>query len=438
MSQPSPDPALDEQFENAHAEDARVEDIRVEDARVEDAKVEEVNPAVIFRRRSSLALVLIAVLTILSQFVVQAALAGGRDDGRLINIAGRQRMLSQQIARTALQIADERDAQVRAAQVSELTQAVELWEKSHEGLIRGPDQLFHHGNSPEALVLYAKIEPYFRGIIASASRLEKAASSFSSSRGGLRQTALVIISDASSFLDGMNEITYLYDRESRNRVNAIRLLELAFLGLTLATLAAVALFIFRPAERKMDLNFRRIRSTMGLLEERAFRDGMTGLFNRRAGLLILEREIQRAVRNRTALIVCFIDIDGLKAVNDSLGHEVGDRLILSFASIVRDSIRAEDAAFRYGGDEFVAVLNCEAAGAAEIVGRIREAAAKENERGQRPYRLEFSVGTLAYDFDSRLGADAVLAQADKIMYEEKRRHKAAAGEESGASGAPLA
>ena len=403
-----------------------VSDTRVSDTRVSDTKAEEANPAEIFRRRTTQALVLIAVLTILSQLVVQAALAGGRDDGRLINIAGRQRMLSQQIARTALQIADESDPFVRAARVSELDAAVRLWKKSHEGLIRGPDQLFHHGNSREALALYAKIEPYFRGIIAAASQLEAAAADPLVARGELRNAALVIVSDASSFLGGMNEITYLYDRESRERVNAIRLLELAFLALTLATLAAVALLIFRPAERKIDLGYRRIRSTLGLLEERAFRDGMTGLFNRSAGLLILEREIQRAVRSRAALVVCFIDIDGLKAVNDSLGHETGDDLILSFAAIVRESIRAEDAAFRYGGDEFVAVLSCDLSGAEEIVERIREAAARENGRGRKRYHLGFSIGTLAYNPDSRLGAEAVLAQADKIMYEEKRRHKAAA------------
>jgi len=99
-------------------------------------------------------------------------------------------------------------------------------------------------------------------------------------------------------------------------------------------------------------------STKGLfkLREEAAFDEMTGVMRRAAGISALDREISRARRQKTALAVAFLDIDGLKEANDKRGHKAGDELIRNLAKTLRGALRGQDLVLRYGGDEFVCVL----------------------------------------------------------------------------------
>jgi diguanylate cyclase (GGDEF)-like protein/PAS domain S-box-containing protein len=90
--------------------------------------------------------------------------------------------------------------------------------------------------------------------------------------------------------------------------------------------------------------------------ENATVDDLTGTHRRAAGFLELDREISKAQRTGHALVVAFVDVDGLKAVNDSEGHLAGDRLLLLVADALRSQLRSHDLVIRYGGDEFVCVL----------------------------------------------------------------------------------
>jgi diguanylate cyclase (GGDEF)-like protein len=87
--------------------------------------------------------------------------------------------------------------------------------------------------------------------------------------------------------------------------------------------------------------------------ESAVRDGLTGVYRRGPGLAELEREIGRAKRARQSLVVAFLDVDHLKAINDSQGHVAGDRMLQHVADAIRRSVRSFDLIIRYGGDEFV-------------------------------------------------------------------------------------
>jgi diguanylate cyclase (GGDEF)-like protein len=146
---------------------------------------------------------------------------------------------------------------------------------------------------------------------------------------------------------------------------------------------------------------------LALLRDKVAFDELTGIMRRAGGLATLDREISRARRRRTPLAVAFVDIDGLKAVNDSHGHAAGDAFLKDVAGVLSGRLRAEDAIFRYGGDEFCCVLpdaSLEAAG--RILGAAQQTA---RGRGQ-----QFSVGLA----ELREGDDraALLARADTELY----------------------
>ncbi|CAB1252944.1 diguanylate cyclase (GGDEF domain) with PAS/PAC sensor [Clostridiaceae bacterium BL-3] len=85
-------------------------------------------------------------------------------------------------------------------------------------------------------------------------------------------------------------------------------------------------------------------------------DAMTGVLNRRSGLEMLDKELNLSKIGNTNLVVCFVDVDGLKIVNDNFGHQEDDRLLINTAKILKGSIRKTDFVIRMGGDEFLVVF----------------------------------------------------------------------------------
>ena len=130
------------------------------------------DPARILRHRYILALSIIAFLIILSQIFIQLTMAKNNDDGRVINISGRQRMLSQRIAKLGRQMLDAPTQAARASLAAELEISAKLWEKSHDGLLKGDAELGLYGhNSAATLVVFGQIEGPFRAILDAAHEL---------------------------------------------------------------------------------------------------------------------------------------------------------------------------------------------------------------------------------------------------------------------------
>lgn len=149
-------------------------------------------------------------------------------------------------------------------------------------------------------------------------------------------------------------------------------------------------------------------------------DELTGLFNRRGFAILADRLFDQAVRyNRTASVMA-IDIDRFKALNDSYGHESGDRMLERVAKCILDEVRHTDVVARYGGDEFIALLpETPAHGALDVAERIRrEVAGSPLEVGGRSVLASISIGVAGYPEDGR-SIDAVLARADRAMYQAK-------------------
>jgi diguanylate cyclase (GGDEF)-like protein len=150
-------------------------------------------------------------------------------------------------------------------------------------------------------------------------------------------------------------------------------------------------------------------------------DDLTKLLNRR-GFLDLARQ-QLAQRNERSSLVCFIDLDGLKGINDTLGHEVGDRAIAAFARVLRGMFRESDVLARLGGDEFV-VLAVDSSDANAIRARLAAELAAFNAGATAPFELAASVGTALSSPSSPANIEALLHEADANVYAEKQRRKA--------------
>ena len=149
-------------------------------------------------------------------------------------------------------------------------------------------------------------------------------------------------------------------------------------------------------------------------------DELTGFLNRRGFYLLAEPALELARRNGHSCLLAFLDVNGLKRVNDVYGHEVGDNLISDVSAALRGTLRKSDIIARMGGDEFC-VLVSEPEGELSILRkRIFEAFQMFNETHNRPYRLSASVGLL-HIWPADTGTlDELLVQADELMYQEKR------------------
>lgn len=158
----------------------------------------------------------------------------------------------------------------------------------------------------------------------------------------------------------------------------------------------------------------------------SIRDELTGLYNRRGFLELARHVIQQTDRARSSALLFFVDLNGMKQINDQLGHDEGDRALRETASVLRATFRASDVVARLGGDEFVALLpEARSEQLAMFTARIdAELSARNQQPGQR-YRLSASVGATLYESSQPESIEALLVKADALMYEQKRARKAA-------------
>jgi diguanylate cyclase (GGDEF)-like protein len=153
-------------------------------------------------------------------------------------------------------------------------------------------------------------------------------------------------------------------------------------------------------------------------------DDMTGLNNRRGFLLRAEQMLKLVDRVHTRGWLIYIDLDGLKEVNDRLGHDAGDRLIASAAKVLRESFRDSDILGRVGGDEFVVFATGSSTPATEIEERLNQNIAHQNLCHPSEPQLSMSIGVIRCDPHSLHNLEEMIHQADAAMYIEKRRKRA--------------
>ena len=142
-------------------------------------------------------------------------------------------------------------------------------------------------------------------------------------------------------------------------------------------------------------------------------DGLTGAHVRSAGIVALEREIARARRLQQPLMLAFVDVDGLKAINDMYGHAAGDELLRGVADVLRSTLRSYDVVVRYGGDEFV----CVGAGLEPPVFVERFSVIHDELAGIASISVGFA------ELSPGDTSDTLLARADEAMYQHRRNKR---------------
>jgi diguanylate cyclase (GGDEF)-like protein len=179
-------------------------------------------------------------------------------------------------------------------------------------------------------------------------------------------------------------------------------------------LSTVSAVVFAAQQRKLQAATLQLSVT----------DPLTGLFNRAQIYVDLDQEVRRSRRSLRPFCLLMVDMDGLKAINDSLGHERGDAAIRGIASVIRRSIRTVDSAYRYAGDEFVVLLpETDFAGAFVVAEKVRQGAeelAGSLTREEAPTTV--SVGLVSHPEDGSTDEELMLA-ADRAMYAAKSAGK---------------
>ncbi|MGC7872704.1 diguanylate cyclase domain-containing protein [Desulfosporosinus sp. SYSU MS00001] len=492
----------------------------------------------LLRRRYILALSIIAFLVVFSQVVIQYTIQQESSYSMVINIAGRQRMLSQQIVKSAFGVEQANDIAERSFYIEGLKESTALWQYSHNGLLLGDEKLGLPGhNSVTIMSLYSKAEPYYQRILTSAKDLIKREDK---KDPGITYNLRVIKDNEESFLKLMDDIVNQYTIEANYKIFLIRTTEIILLLVTFLVLALEVRFIFVPAERSINDSFNKINenhenirklfevapaalflirlpdllvlqmnslaeqftsssvkindphsfskffennlenecnlienmmegnvfadeeavlkskdsikvvlvsaSTLSyentpamilsmmdisrqknaeiILKKYATIDELTGLLNRRSGKIILDNAVERSKAEQQSLAVSFCDIDGLKYVNDTFGHDEGDWYIVAIAEAIKSNLREDDFAFRYGGDELILIFtNCDEERSRVIIKRINNSIERKKNEFEKPYNMSLSIGTVHLISKENTTADDLIAKADNLMYEEKKRKK---------------
>lgn len=158
------------------------------------------------------------------------------------------------------------------------------------------------------------------------------------------------------------------------------------------------------------------------LENLSLRDDLTGVYNRRGFLTLVEQELKHANRTNERFVLVFADLDGLKQINDRFGHHEGSHAIIKAAEILKQTFRTSDIVARLGGDEFTVLALASSDDNAETIkGRLQEKIRHFNERRELPYEIAISVGVVLLDtHSSQLSLDELISKADAAMYQHKQ------------------
>jgi len=179
-------------------------------------------------------------------------------------------------------------------------------------------------------------------------------------------------------------------------------------------------FIAEEVKARIDVHLK-LKAALEKLERMTITDEMTGAYNRRYANIILQRELKIARRLSQKFIVCGIDIDNLKIINDNHGHDGGDILIKKVVEMIKLTIRETDYIFRMGGDEFMLVLpDTKMPEGQSLLKRLHHRIHQETIFGKP---IDFSYGLAVFELDNECSLAQLLRIADDKMYEQKKQKK---------------
>jgi diguanylate cyclase len=212
-------------------------------------------------------------------------------------------------------------------------------------------------------------------------------------------------------------------RNTRNADEIISILDIVLSetrGLRFSDEVFTAQEQVKRAEQKIESLKSELEQLRGLVQT----DQMTGAFNRRGLDDIFKREAARADRNAQSLGVVLIDLDNFKQINDNLGHQYGDSVLINFVNVAKETLRPSDIVARFGGEEFVILLpDVEMEDALTIIQRVQKNLAKifSVPLDKQSIPITFSAGVALRSFGEH--QNSVISRADKALYQAKRTGK---------------
>ena len=155
-------------------------------------------------------------------------------------------------------------------------------------------------------------------------------------------------------------------------------------------------------------------------------DELTGLYNRHGFMTLTEQQFKISERTQLGLVLALADVDGLKMINDTFGHQEGDRALVAVADVLRTTFRRSDILGRFGGDEFIALAIAAAQESGQIImQRLTRQLENRNAADPRPYRLSCSLGVALFEPSMKISLDELIEKADSALYEHKRQRPVA-------------
>jgi diguanylate cyclase (GGDEF)-like protein len=329
------------------------------------------------------ALLVIAGLSAASHVILARVIHQNDGSAAIINLSGRQRMLSQRIASLA--------AQYRLGDPTAqpaLTQAIDKF-TANEATLSALSEA-ETGDGPNALALRA----LYAG------------------PGGLDTQTRTFIANARR-VAALNEAVSIHQAQSERSTAVLQLLQWALLAMVLFTLLVEARVIFRPMVNRVILYTDAVWRLARI-------DPLTELANRRGFLERFEAEYATMRRRGTPLAVLMLDADNFKKVNDHYGHDSGDTVLRAIAAALQKPLRASDVSGRLGGEEFAVLMpHTDLAGALMLAERVRgDIAALTIRAGDHDIQITVSIG-VAQVPDQEDGITTALHGADEAMYEAK-------------------
>lgn len=154
-----------------------------------------------------------------------------------------------------------------------------------------------------------------------------------------------------------------------------------------------------------------------------YTDYLTGVNNRKKLDVYLKKKINTCTANKSFAAI-MLDLDNFKKINDVFGHDTGDKALEDAVKLLKKSIRANDFIARYGGDEFIIILDItKKIDMKAVINRIKQNAVEFNEYSSQPYKIDFSMGYNFYDYDSHMNVEEFIKKLDILMYENKQGNK---------------
>lgn len=154
-----------------------------------------------------------------------------------------------------------------------------------------------------------------------------------------------------------------------------------------------------------------------------YTDYLTGVNNRKKLEMCLKAKISTSTEKNTFAAI-LIDLDDFKFINDTYGHDTGDKALQASVEILHRCLDSKECIFRFGGDEFCAILDISDMETLEkVVNIIKRGVDAYNKSGTQPFKLGFSMGYSIYDYDSKMSAEEFQKQIDMMMYYNKRINK---------------